>query len=521
MGAASADDVLKAVAAQQELPYLSAEELPSNPPALKELSPKYLRQYVACPIAVEGTTVTVATADPANPLLLDDLQQTLPLVIKLCVAPGRPSSRRSSEPTAARTAIQKIVEGMATTADGATRRRGRQPPPGHGLRGAGRPPRQSPHRERARRRAPPTSTSSRSRTRCASATASTGCSTTRRRRPAAAGRRHLPHQDHGRAEHRRAPPAPGRPHPRHSTARRVDVRVSTVPTIHGESIVMRLLDRARSSCPSRSSASRPSAPRFEKLIRLPHGIVLVTGPTGSGKTTTLYAALDKINVGGPQDHHRRGPGRVPAQGRQPDPGQAEDRSHLRHRAPPHRPPGPGHHHGRRDPRPRDGARSRSRPSLTGHLVFSTLHTNDAPGAITRLQDMGVEPYLVASVLEGVLAQRLVRRICATCRVPDTPTPADLGALGIADAAGARPLSRPRLRRVSRHRLPRAHRNRRAVPDQRRRPQPHSPPVPGGRDPPRRRRARHGHAAAGRLGQGVRGGDHRRGNPARDPGGHLA
>ena len=88
MGAATVEDVLKAVAAQQALPYLSAEELPSTPPVLKELSPRYLRQAVACPIAVEGTTVTVATADPTDPLLLDELQQTLPLAIRLCVAPG-------------------------------------------------------------------------------------------------------------------------------------------------------------------------------------------------------------------------------------------------------------------------------------------------------------------------------------------------------------------------------------------------------------------------------------------------
>jgi hypothetical protein len=117
MGAASADDVLKAVAAQQELPYLSAEELPSTPPALKELSPKYLRQYVACPIAVEGTTVTVATADPTNPLLLDDLEQTLSLAIKLCVAPGPAILEAIERAYGANTALQKIVEGMGSGAD--------------------------------------------------------------------------------------------------------------------------------------------------------------------------------------------------------------------------------------------------------------------------------------------------------------------------------------------------------------------------------------------------------------------
>ncbi len=116
LGAATDEDVLRAVAAQQGLPYLSAEELPSTPPVLKELSPRYLRQAVACPIAVEGSTVTVATADPTNPLLLDELQQTLPLVIRFCVAPGVAILEAIERAYGASTALQKIVEGMGTAA---------------------------------------------------------------------------------------------------------------------------------------------------------------------------------------------------------------------------------------------------------------------------------------------------------------------------------------------------------------------------------------------------------------------
>ncbi|MEK7879560.1 MAG: ATPase, T2SS/T4P/T4SS family, partial [candidate division NC10 bacterium] len=175
--------------------------------------------------------------------------------------------------------------------------------------------------------------------------------------------------------------------------------------------------------------------RFERLIRRPHGILLVTGPTGSGKTTTLYASLDKINspdkkiitIEDPVEYQLKGVNQIPVR---PKIGLAFATG-LRHIV-------------RQDPdvimvgeiRDLETAEISIQAALTGHLVFSTLHTNDAPGAITRLQDMGCEPYLVASVLEGVLAQRLIRKICAACRVPAAPNPADLHALGISEAPEA-------------------------------------------------------------------------------------
>jgi general secretion pathway protein E len=217
----------------------------------------------------------------------------------------------------------------------------------------------------------------------------------------------------------------------------VDIRVSTVPTIHGESIVMRLLDRSSVFLPfDRLGFAPATAAAFEALIHRPHGILLVTGPTGSGKTTTLYAALDKINrpdlkiltVEDPVEYQLKGVNQIAVK---PKIG-LSFATGLRHIV-------------RQDPdvilvgeiRDLETAEIAIQASLTGHLVFSTLHTNDAPAAITRLQDMGVEPYLVASVLEGVLAQRLVRRICAACRVPDTPSAADLDALGVTAAPGTR------------------------------------------------------------------------------------
>jgi len=212
--------------------------------------------------------------------------------------------------------------------------------------------------------------------------------------------------------------------------RRIDIRVSTVPTVYGESIVMRLLDRSSVFLPLEELGFSPEIrARFEALIKRPHGILLVTGPTGSGKTTTLYAALDKINspdrkiitVEDPVEYQLKGVNQIPVRAKIG----LTFATGLRHIV-------------RQDPdvilvgeiRDLETADIAIQAALTGHLVFSTLHTNDAPGAITRLEDMGVEPYLVSSVLEGIVAQRLVRRICAACRVQDHPSRADLEALGV-------------------------------------------------------------------------------------------
>jgi general secretion pathway protein E len=436
LGAASVEDVLKAVAAQQGLPYLSPEELPSTPPVLKELSPQYLRQSVACPIAIEGTTVTVATADPTDPLLLDELQQTLPLTIRLRVAPAPAILDAIERAYGASTALQKIVEGMGT----ADRQGDPEDDVGHLrdmafeapvvrlvnllLEGALAADASDIHIEpfedslRVRYRvdgllydqeAPP------------------------RRLQAALTSRIKIMAEMNIAERRL--PQDGRIRVTAAGGRRVDIRVSTVPTIHGESIVMRLLDRSSVFLPFDRLGFAPAAARgFEALIHRPHGIVLVTGPTGSGKTTTLYAALDKINrpdlkiitVEDPVEYQLKGINQIPVR---PKIG-LSFASGLRHIV-------------RQDPdvimvgeiRDLETAEIAIQAALTGHLVFSTLHTNDAPGAVTRLQDMGCEPYLVSSVLSGVLAQRLVRRICQACRAPDHPDPATLLALGVTDAAG--------------------------------------------------------------------------------------
>jgi general secretion pathway protein E len=197
--------------------------------------------------------------------------------------------------------------------------------------------------------------------------------------------------------------------------RQVDVRVSTLPTLHGESVVLRLLDKDRGRIGLEElGMGDDTLSHFSRAITAPHGIVLVTGPTGSGKTTTLYGVVDRIRTGrekiltveDPVEYELPGVPQIPVNEKVGVTFANALRALLR-----------------QDPdvllvgEIRDGetAEIATHASLTGHLVLSTLHTNDAPGALTRLLDLGIAPYLVASTVEAVLAQRLVRVICGACR----------------------------------------------------------------------------------------------------------
>ena len=207
--------------------------------------------------------------------------------------------------------------------------------------------------------------------------------------------------------------------------REVDVRVSVIPMVHGEGIVMRLLDKGRMEFSLQGLGMGDHLyGQFSDLIRAPHGIVLVTGPTGSGKTTTLYSALTEIReettkiitTEDPVEYQLPGIAQIQVHPKIGLTFAASLRSILRH-----------------DPdvvlvgeiRDHETAENAIQAALTGHLVFSTLHTNDAPSAYTRLIDMGIEPFLVASTIEAVMAQRLVRRLCQKCRRPVTPKKGDL------------------------------------------------------------------------------------------------
>jgi type II secretion system protein E len=201
---------------------------------------------------------------------------------------------------------------------------------------------------------------------------------------------------------------------------RVDIRVSTVPTVHGESVVMRLLNKSAILLELEDlGLTEQTYHNFSEMISRPYGIVLSCGPTGSGKSTTLYGALTKIytsekkiiTIEDPVEYELDGINQIPVR---PKRGLTFANG-LRHIV-------------RQDPdiimvgeiRDVETAEIAIRAALTGHLVFSTLHTNDAAGAVTRLIDMGVEPFLVASSTQGILAQRLVRKLCKHCREPYAP-----------------------------------------------------------------------------------------------------
>ena len=216
--------------------------------------------------------------------------------------------------------------------------------------------------------------------------------------------------------------------------RQVDVRVSTVPTLRGESVVLRLLDkeRGRISLPELGMAP-DTLELFTEVVSRPHGIVLVTGPTGSGKTTTLYAAVEMIRTGrekiltveDPVEYELPGVPQVPVNEKVGMTFGGALRALLR-----------------QDPdiilvgeiRDADTAQIATQAALTGHLVLSTLHTNDAPTALTRLLDLDVAAYLVASTVDAVLAQRLVRVICRNCKMETRPDKAAARRIDI-EAAG--------------------------------------------------------------------------------------
>jgi general secretion pathway protein E/type IV pilus assembly protein PilB len=217
--------------------------------------------------------------------------------------------------------------------------------------------------------------------------------------------------------------------------RSLDLRVSSLPTAHGESMVMRILDQ-RNLQPGLAELgfAADDEGRVRQLVTLPDGIILVTGPTGSGKTTTLYGCLHHLNHSGrkiitvedPVEYQLSGINQVPVRHEIGMTFGTALRAMLR-QAPNIVMVG--------EIRDRETAEIAINASLTGHMVFSTLHTNDAPGAITRLADIGVKPFLVAASLRAVVAQRLVRKVCPQCQQPYVPSAVELRALGLRPEAG--------------------------------------------------------------------------------------
>jgi general secretion pathway protein E/type IV pilus assembly protein PilB len=223
--------------------------------------------------------------------------------------------------------------------------------------------------------------------------------------------------------------------------REIDIRLSVIPMIHGESLVMRVLDKGAMKFDLRNLGMDEGTYRiYSELIRLPHGIILVTGPTGSGKTTTLYSSLLEIRspenkiitTEDPVEYQLDGINQIQVHPKIGLTFAASLRSILRH-----------------DPdivlvgeiRDAETAENAIQASLTGHTVFSTLHTNDAAGAFTRIVDMGIEPFLVASTVEGIMAQRLVRRLCPSCKEAYRPEEQDLPSDFPWEKLGDQPLQR--------------------------------------------------------------------------------
>jgi type IV pilus assembly protein PilB len=229
-----------------------------------------------------------------------------------------------------------------------------------------------------------------------------------------------------------------------SKGKHFDLRVSILPTSHGQSVVMRILDRTSIQVNIRDLGfGDDDYKRFQSIIKRPNGIFLVTGPTGSGKTTTLYSALNELNrpdrkiitAEDPVEYYLPGVNQVEVKHQIGLDFARIIRAMLR-QAPNIILVG--------EIRDQETADIAVQASLTGHLVFSTLHTNDAPSAITRMQDIGVPPFLVASSVIAIMAQRLVRLICPKCKEPDKPPMHEIKAAGLTpQQAGAATFARGR------------------------------------------------------------------------------
>ncbi|MBI4380693.1 MAG: type II secretion system ATPase GspE [candidate division NC10 bacterium] len=421
LGYLSEEELLNALARQFALPQLSLSSISLSPLPIRDcLSPKYLREHKVLPIEIKDGVLTVAMTDPTDPYTVDDLRMSTGYAVSICLAKEREILEAIDQfYSDGHATMEKIVKGYQEEEGGL---------PGDDREDVD-------HLRDLASEAPVIQLVNLLITRAVEARASDihiepfedrlriryrvdGVlldheSPPKRLQAAVISRvkimakmniaeRRLPQDGRIRLQ------IPGRD---------FDLRVSTIPTLYGESVVMRILDRS-SLLLTLGELGFPDDVRlqFQRLIRKPHGMILVTGPTGSGKTTTLYTALSEINsadkkiitIEDPVEYQLRGVNQIHVK---PKIGLTFANG-LRSIV-------------RQDPdvimvgeiRDAETADIAIHSALTGHLVFSTLHTNDAPGAITRLLDMGIENYLVSSVLVAVLAQRLVRVICPECREP--------------------------------------------------------------------------------------------------------
>ena len=439
LGYLSEEKLLKALARQFALPQLSLSSISLSPlPIRDRLSPKYLREHRVLPIELKDGVLTVAMTDPTDPYTVEDLRMSTGYAVSICLAKEREILEAIDQFYGdGQATMEKIVKGYQEEEGGL---------PGDDREDVD-------HLRDLASEAPVIQLVNLLITRAVEARASDI---------------HIePFEDRLRIRYRvdgvlldhESPPKrlqaavisrvkimakmniAERRLPQDGRIRLqilgkdLDLRVSTIPTLYGESVVMRILDRSTLLL-TLGELGFPDDVRlqFQRLIRKPHGMILVTGPTGSGKTTTLYTALSEINsadkkiitIEDPVEYQLRGVNQIHVK---PKIGLTFANG-LRSIV-------------RQDPdvimvgeiRDAETADIAIHSALTGHLVFSTLHTNDAPGAITRLLDMGIENYLVSSVLVAVLAQRLVRVICPECREPYQLDVAAVRKMGIKTEVG--------------------------------------------------------------------------------------
>jgi general secretion pathway protein E len=412
LGFVAMRDVLAALAEQLQVPVLTLEGPPAVSPEIETLSPRFLRQFRCLPVALHDHTVLLAMADPLDFETRNTVAESTGLTVEAGIAPEQEildaidryyGQDKNETELAAQGADSEDLEHLRDMASEAPV-----------IRLVNAMIAQAVEQRASDIHIEPFEKEFRIRYRIDGVLASQ--SPPPRELKAAIISRVKLMARLNIAERRL--PQDGRIKVK-TLGREVDLRVSTLPTLYGESVVMRLLDRSATSFYDLESLGFDAhmLRRMEYYTSLPHGIFLVTGPTGSGKSTTLYSALKRINqtdkkiitIEDPVEYQMDGINQIHVN---PQIG-LTFAGGLRHIV-------------RQDPdvimvgeiRDRETADIAIRAALTGHFVYSTLHTNDAPSAITRLTDMGVENYLLTSSLVAVLAQRLVRVICPQCRLPD-------------------------------------------------------------------------------------------------------
>ncbi|WP_345060805.1 type II secretion system ATPase GspE [Acidovorax lacteus] len=425
LGLVSEVDVVQALARQLDVPWVTADQLPAVVPEVPGLLPEFLRAHAICPLRVDDTGLAVAMAHPQDAFVLKALRLSAGMPVRPCIALESDIEKALTTPAEA---VEEEGDDWGGEGDGSDFVE---------------------HLKDLASEAPVIRMVSAIIGRVTDLRASDihlepfddglhvryrvdGVISTAEVIPprhSAAVNSRVKLMAHLDIAERRLP-QDGRIKTR-VKGRELDLRVSTVPTVHGESVVMRVLDRSSVRFSLEDMGFAPDTlERFNALLARPHGILLVTGPTGSGKTTTLYAALSKIDadahkiitVEEPVEYQLEGINQIQVHAQIGLSFARALRSILR-----------------QDPdiimigemRDTETAQIAVQSALTGHLVLSTLHTNTAAGAVVRLTDMGVERYLITSSVNGVLSQRLVRRLCAQCREPYQPEPGLLQTSGLA------------------------------------------------------------------------------------------